>query len=61
MWWEVLIIGPPDILSGVFKTKDDPLRPPKMKFVTEIWHPNGDKNGDVCTSMPHKPGEDKYD
>lgn len=20
---------------------DYPLRPPKMKFITEIWHPNG--------------------
>ncbi|KAM7067408.1 ubiquitin-conjugating enzyme E2 G1 isoform 2-T2 [Molossus nigricans] len=46
--WEVLIIGPPDTLyeGGVFKAhltfpKDYPLRPPKMKFITEIWHPNG--------------------
>nr|XP_048680162.1 ubiquitin-conjugating enzyme E2 G1 isoform X2 [Caretta caretta] len=45
--WEVLIIGPPDTLyeGGVFKAhltfpKDYPLRPPKMKFITEIWHPN---------------------
>uniref|UniRef100_A0A8C0BUK7 UBC core domain-containing protein n=1 Tax=Buteo japonicus TaxID=224669 RepID=A0A8C0BUK7_9AVES len=48
--WEVLIIGPPDTLyeGGVFKAhltfpKDYPLRPPKMKFITEIWHPNGKK------------------
>lgn len=32
--------------GGVFKAhltfpKDYPLRPPKMKFITEIWHPNG--------------------
>ena len=20
---------------------DYPLRPPKMKFITELWHPNG--------------------
>ncbi|KAK2816346.1 hypothetical protein Q7C36_022617 [Tachysurus vachellii] len=52
--WEVLIIGPPDTLyeGGVFKAhltfpKDYPLRPPKMKFITEIWHPNVDKNGDL--------------
>uniref|UniRef100_A0A3B3DBB4 Ubiquitin-conjugating enzyme E2G 1a (UBC7 homolog, yeast) n=1 Tax=Oryzias melastigma TaxID=30732 RepID=A0A3B3DBB4_ORYME len=45
--WEVLIIGPPDTLyeGGVFKAhltfpKDYPLRPPKMKFITDIWHPN---------------------
>ena len=32
--------------GGVFKAhltfpKDYPLRPPKMKFMTDIWHPNG--------------------
>ncbi|CAJ0924433.1 unnamed protein product [Ranitomeya imitator] len=65
--WEVLIIGPPDTLyeGGVFKAhltfpRDYPLRPPKMKFITEIWHPNVDKNGDVCISILHEPGEDKY-
>ncbi|XP_041053615.1 ubiquitin-conjugating enzyme E2 G1a [Carcharodon carcharias] len=65
--WEVLIIGPPDTLyeGGVFKAhltfpKDYPLRPPKMKFITEIWHPNVDKNGEVCISILHEPGEDKY-
>uniref|UniRef100_A0A671FW74 Ubiquitin-conjugating enzyme E2 G1 n=1 Tax=Rhinolophus ferrumequinum TaxID=59479 RepID=A0A671FW74_RHIFE len=51
--------------GGVFKAhltfpKDYPLRPPKMKFITEIWHPNVDKNGDVCISILHEPGEDKY-
>eukprot|EP00063_Salmo_salar_P017260 XP_013992095.1 PREDICTED: ubiquitin-conjugating enzyme E2 G1 isoform X1 [Salmo salar] len=65
--WEVLIIGPPDTCyeGGVFKAhltfpKDYPLRPPKMKFITDIWHPNVDKNGDVCISILHEPGEDKY-
>ena len=37
-----------------------PLRPPKMKFISEIWHPNIDKNGDVCISILHEPGDDKY-
>jgi ubiquitin-conjugating enzyme E2 G1 len=83
--WEVLIIGPPDTLyeGGFFKChlyfpKEYPLRPPKMKFVTEIWHPNSecphdrsilerdsfffsvDKNGDVCISILHEPGDDKF-
>ncbi|XP_059573301.1 ubiquitin-conjugating enzyme E2 G1 isoform X2 [Alligator mississippiensis] len=53
------------LAGGVFKAhltfpKDYPLRPPKMKFITEIWHPNVDKNGDVCISILHEPGEDKY-
>jgi ubiquitin-protein ligase len=80
--------------GGFFKAhlnfpKDYPLRPPKMKFITEIWHPNSnsifyfwywfqyfffffnanqylilfsivDKNGNVCISILHEPGDDKY-
>ncbi|KAK0146729.1 Ubiquitin-conjugating enzyme E2 G1 [Merluccius polli] len=65
--WEVVIIGPQDTLfeGGFFKAYltfpfDYPLRPPKMKFITEIWHPNVAKNGDVCVSILHEPGEDKF-
>jgi len=31
-----------------------------MKFITEIWHPNIDKSGNVCISILHEPGDDKY-
>ncbi|XP_078277737.1 ubiquitin-conjugating enzyme E2G 1b [Rhinoraja longicauda] len=65
--WEVVIIGPPDTLfeGGFFKAhltfpNDYPLQPPKMNFITEIWHPNVGKNGDVCISILHDPGEDKF-
>ncbi|KAJ1093117.1 hypothetical protein NDU88_006226 [Pleurodeles waltl] len=65
--WEVVVIGPQDTLfeGGFFKVHltfphDYPLRPPKMKFITEIWHPNVAKNGDVCISILHEPGEDKF-
>ncbi|XP_030624538.1 ubiquitin-conjugating enzyme E2G 1b isoform X2 [Chanos chanos] len=65
--WEVVVIGPQDTLyeGGFFKAHlnfphDYPLRPPKMRFITEIWHPNVAKNGDVCISILHEPGEDKY-
>jgi ubiquitin-conjugating enzyme E2 G1 len=65
--WEVLIIGPQDTLyeGGFFKAqlvfpKEYPQRPPKMKFITEIWHPNIEKNGDVCISILHEPGDDKW-
>ncbi|KAI5091482.1 ubiquitin-conjugating enzyme E2G 1 [Silurus meridionalis] len=65
--WEVVIIGPADTLfeGGFFKATltfphDYPHRPPKMKFITEIWHPNVAKNGDVCISILHEPGEDKF-
>lgn len=79
--------------GGYFKAhllfpKEYPQKPPKMKFTTEVWHPNSafvhlylpvhrpvwmfihiykfsffflvDKNGDVCISILHDPGEDKW-
>ena len=40
--------------------REYPLQPPKMKFLSEIWHPNVFPNGDVCISILHPPGDDKY-
>jgi ubiquitin-protein ligase len=37
-----------------------PQLPPKMKFISEIWHPNVHENGDVCISILHAPGEDSF-
>lgn len=31
-----------------------------MKFLTEIWHPNIDKVGNVCISILHEPGDDRF-
>jgi ubiquitin-conjugating enzyme E2 G1 len=65
--WEIFIIGPPETFyeGGCFKAhlyfpKEYPQRPPKMKFISEMWHPNVEKNGDVCISILHEPGEDKW-
>ncbi|KAJ1547077.1 Ubiquitin-conjugating enzyme E2 15 [Cladochytrium tenue] len=65
--WEVMVMGPEGTLyeGGFFKARlsfpqDYPLMPPKMKFVSEMWHPNVHTNGDVCISILHAPGEDKY-
>jgi len=65
--WEVLIIGPPDTLyeGGFFKChlifpRDYPLRPPVLRVLTEMWHPNIDKDGKVCISILHEPGDDRY-
>ncbi|KAH3757074.1 ubiquitin-conjugating enzyme [Pelomyxa schiedti] len=65
--WQVMIIGPPDTIyeGGFFHARltfppDYPLNPPKMKFITEIWHPNVYANGDVCISILHPPGDDKW-
>ncbi|KAJ3220656.1 Ubiquitin-conjugating enzyme E2 G2 [Clydaea vesicula] len=38
--------------------KDYPLSPPTMKFTTDIYHPNVYKDGNVCISILHAPGDD---
>ncbi|KAJ8610158.1 hypothetical protein CTAYLR_010379 [Chrysophaeum taylorii] len=45
--WEIMIVGPPDTLyeGGFFKArlefpKTFPNQPPKMTFITKMWHPN---------------------
>lgn len=65
--WELMIVGPPETFyeGGLFKAhlyfpKEYPQRPPKMRFISEFWHPNVHKDGEVCISILHEPGEDKY-
>ncbi|CAG8665282.1 7371_t:CDS:2, partial [Paraglomus brasilianum] len=65
--WEIMILGPPETLyeGGFFKAnmtfpKDYPLMPPSLRFVTEMWHPNVYPSGDVCISILHPPGEDRF-
>ncbi|PAA68258.1 hypothetical protein BOX15_Mlig015169g1 [Macrostomum lignano] len=63
--WEALIKGPEQspFEGGLFTTiltfpLDYPLNPPKLRFVNEIFHPNIYKDGNVCISILHPPGED---
>ncbi|EKX48035.1 ubiquitin-conjugating enzyme Ubc14 [Guillardia theta CCMP2712] len=63
--WNICISGPPDSLyeGGIFSARlsfpeNYPDKPPSMKFLTPIWHPNVYSNGDVCISILHAPGED---
>lgn len=49
--WEIMLVGPPDTLyeGGMFKAKldfpsDFPNSPPSMKFISQMWHPNGTLN-----------------
>ncbi|CAK9292117.1 unnamed protein product, partial [Gordionus sp. m RMFG-2023] len=49
--------------GGVFPTKlffptDYPLSPPKMIFTCDMFHPNIYKDGKVCISILHTPGDD---
>ena len=65
--WSVCITGPEDTIyeGGLFKAiltfpEDFPQNPPKMRFTTEMWHPNIYSNGEVCISILHPPGIDKF-
>jgi len=65
--WEVLLIGPADTMyeGGFFKARltfppEFPLQPPKMRFITPMWHPNIYPDGVVCVSILHAPGDDQY-
>ena len=29
-------------------------------MISDVWHPNIEKNGDVCISILHEPGDDAY-
>jgi len=60
--WQVYIAGPPGTLyeGGIFKAimsfpEEYPNAPPKMKFVSEFWHPNIYPDGTVCISILHTP------
>ncbi|KAL6928937.1 Ubiquitin-conjugating enzyme E2 7 [Hanseniaspora valbyensis] len=64
--WTCFIEGPEDTVyeNGVYVAtlkfpKDYPLSPPEMRFVPgTILHPNVYKDGLVCISILHQPGED---
>ena len=66
--WEAAITGPMDTVfeDGVFIAKlsfpqDYPLNPPKMRFLSKIFHPNIYPDGRVCISILHAPGNEKVD
>ena len=63
--WEAVIVGPEGTAyeDGVFTAtlsfpKEYPMEPPKMAFVSRIFHPNVFSDGDVCISILHAPGDD---
>lgn len=59
--WEVILIGPVDTFyeGGYFKCQMDfpeeyPHKPPKLKFISKMYHPNVYKTGKVCISILHE-------
>lgn len=65
--WQITVIGPPDTLyeGGFFNArltfpKDYPNAPPVCRFTSEMWHPNVYKDGTVCISILHAPGDSEF-
>ena len=56
--WEAIIFGPEDSIweGGIFKlhlefSEDYPNKPPKVKFLTNMFHPNIYKDGGICLDI----------
>ena len=68
MIWNAVIFGPPDtpFEDGRFKltlefTEEYPMKPPTVKFVSEMFHPNVYANGGICLDILQNQWSPSYD
>lgn len=68
MHWKAVIFGPEDSIweGGIFKlelhfTTEYPMSPPKVKFLTPVFHPNVYKDGNICMDIMKSQWSPVYD
>jgi ubiquitin-conjugating enzyme E2 A len=68
MQWNAVIFGPPDtpFEDGIFKLiltfdEDYPTKPPSVKFVSRMFHPNVYGDGGLCLDILQNRWSPTYD